>query len=240
MVKNAIPLILTSLLISTVIAVGIGYYSSSSSGVPDQAKLNCSGGFADHLNAPQPGFEYFLFYNKTDGTVTALMTEASCEFATGADYHSLAIQNNTGVINVTSSPYLHEMMVNGYGNAFYVNGTQQLTMIPGINFSDGYHVYYYGLPITNGTKIPTPEKTIVYPYDTSSGLSLWIGCLGNETVLIQGGNHPANTSSVLRTPFAQQEANDFHEYCDSNGNLINATDGQVVPFAPPTPATVFP
>src|SRR5579872_1355514 len=184
MYKNALSLVLTSLVISTTIAVGIGYYSSSS-GAPNQTTLNCSGGFADHLHAPQTGFEYFLFYNKTVGSVNSVERIAFCQFAPGADYHTLTIQNDIGVINITSSPYLHEMLVNGYINVFYVNGTQQLTMIPGINFGNGYHVYYYGLPITNGTKIPTPEKTIVYPSNTSSGLSFWIGCLGNETVLIQ-------------------------------------------------------
>ncbi len=70
-----------------------------------------------------------------------------------------------------------------------------------------------------------------------SGPQFYVGCDGNQTVLIQYGNHPANTSSVLHTPIAQLEANDTHVFCDNNGNLINSINGQIIPVTPPTAPT---
>lgn len=64
-----------------------------------------------------------------------------------------------------------------------------------------------------------------------------VGCSGNQTALIQYGNHPANTSSVLISPEAQIEAKAMHVYCDNQGNLINETNGQIIPVPPPTPPT---
>ena len=91
----------------------------------------------------------------------------------------------------------------------------------------------------NASSVNTVNSTTEQIYTISSqppvkGPEFYLGFAGNQTVFIQLGNHPANTSSVLLTPLALQEAEDLHEYCDNNGNLINATNGQVIPFPSPT------
>lgn len=93
---------------------------------------------------------------------------------------------------------------------------------------------------SQGSSHGSPAAQIALPLQQSSvpGPQLFVGCVGNQPVLIDYAIHPANTSSILYTPIAGIEANASHEYCD-NGNLINATSGQTIPVAPPPPPTTI-
>lgn len=86
----------------------------------------------------------------------------------------------------------------------------------------------------NGTAgIATANVTIITPSQLAYGPIFYLGCAGNQTVLILPGAHPANTSDVYPSSFAMQEAQHIGVYCDNSGNLINATNGAKIPFPSP-------
>ena len=75
-------------------------------------------------------------------------------------------------------------------------------------------------------------STVISP-NVVSGPTFYLGCVGNQTVFILPGNHPANSSDIFYNPQATQDAQKSHEYC-ANGNLVNATSGQIIPFPQPS------
>ena len=124
-------------------------------------------------NVPAAGWFYYLQYSTTDGSIYTLEVQQACPVETLLVSAGLMGSSNTTavarvlgvpsgylILQMNGNQYLPAMMVNGYINAFYVNLTSiQVTLKPGVTFSDNYeNAYYNGEPITNGTEIPIPQQ----------------------------------------------------------------------------------
>lgn len=96
-----------------------------------------------------------------------------------------------------------------------------------ITFAAVIAAFLIGLTSFAATANSTPNIP-----ETVAGPTFYLGCVGNQTVYILPGFHPSNTSNVFYNPHATQDAKRIRAYCD-NGNLINATNGQVIPFPNP-------
>jgi hypothetical protein len=124
-------------------------------------------------DAPAAGWFYYLQYSTTDGSIRSLDIQQACPVETllvsaglmGSNNSSavaavLGVPSGYSILQMNGNPYLPAMTINGYSNAFYVNLTSsQLTLKPGITFSNNYeNAYYNGEQITNGTQIPNPQQ----------------------------------------------------------------------------------
>lgn len=151
-----------AIIASLALTGSFAFYSFSlGSNIKPLSTSPCPSGPSALNNGPASGWEYFLAYNTTDGRLISLVTAPSCQFASGEAFHSMFSGADTNAINATSSAYLHDLIVNGYLNTFYVRlDNEQLTMIPGVTFGIGSHqAYFYGQPITNGTRIALPAQS---------------------------------------------------------------------------------
>ena len=141
--------------IATIAAVG-GY--SVASGLVSQS-TQCPQSAAPRGSAPIQGYQYFAVYHLANGSIISVITESTCQLAGLPPQLPIEVKGQEALLNATSSSVLPLMMPNGYLNAFYVNlKTQQLTIVPGVTFTDPYHAFYNGNPITNGTKIAIPSQ----------------------------------------------------------------------------------
>ena len=119
-----------------------------------QGVNQCNPGFPSPALAPEPGFRYFAYYNISNGAIVSVETRPSCQ-VTGLPTVPPQLANEVGVVDVTSSTHLTKMMPTGYLNAFYINfRTLQLTIKPGVTFTDPSHGFYNGQQITDSTEIP--------------------------------------------------------------------------------------
>jgi hypothetical protein len=124
-------------------------------------------------DAPAAGWFYYLQYRASDGSIYTIEAQPACTVesllvnagAMGSNNATaiaaaLGVPSGNLVLQMNGNPYLVVMTTNGYTNAFYVNlQTSQITLKPGITFSDNYeNAYYNGEPITNGTQIPLPPQ----------------------------------------------------------------------------------
>ncbi len=123
--------------------------------------------------APAAGWIYYLQYNASSGKtyglgfyqgcyVESILISAGLMGSTNVTAVSAALNALPGnlLIEVNGYPYLDAMTTNGYINAFYVDlQTHQVTLIPGVTFSNNYeNAYYNGQSITNGTQFPVPGQ----------------------------------------------------------------------------------
>ncbi len=146
-------------LAAMVVAASFVSVALSSGSDSSQVLSKCSAGTVSLKDAPVKGYQYFAYYNTTNGAIIGVEGRPSCQVGASLPVVGPSLIGRAAVLNVTESAALHIMMPNGYLNAYYVNlTTKQLTLIPGVTFSDSYRAFYFGQPIANGTIIPIPPS----------------------------------------------------------------------------------
>jgi hypothetical protein len=89
---------------------------------------------------------------------------------------------------------------------------------------------------TSFASTETQNSTVIISPNLSSGPTYYLGCVGNQPVMISTAAHPANTSDVYPGTYANNYAASQHDYC-LNGTLINSDSNKIIPFPSPPPAT---
>lgn len=127
-------------------------------GVNSQTANQCLPKPASPAAAPVQGYQYFVYYNSSNGAIVSIVTIQSCEVGGKLPGVAPIKTGYVAVLNVTTSTAIPTMMPDGFLNAYYVNlHSMQITIIPGVSFVDSHHAFYNGQPITNGTRLPIPN-----------------------------------------------------------------------------------